>query len=77
MTTAADEERYRQYVRTWAANGPLLERLRDREIREADSSAAVRMFDQAFRKAVRELPLRESSGLVEWQDYMRRRGRRG
>jgi hypothetical protein len=29
-------------------------------------------FEQAFRIALRDLPPWESSGLVEWQDVMRR-----
>jgi hypothetical protein len=31
------------------------------------------MFAQAFRIALRDLPPRESSGLVEWQSWMERR----
>ena len=70
-------EQYREYVRTWAANGPLLQEIRDREIREADTPSSIRMFESAFRIALRDLPARNSSGLVEWQDYMARWRRRG
>ncbi len=73
----ADKEQLRQYVRTWAANGPLLEVIRDREIREADTATSIGMFEQAFRIALRELPPRESSGLVRWQDRLNSRRRRG
>lgn len=61
----------------WAANGPLLEELRDREIRRADTAFSIQMFELAFRIAVRDLPPRDSSGLVEWQDFMCRWRRHG
>jgi hypothetical protein len=60
------------YLRMWRENGPLLEAIRDQEIRDADTATSIRMFDQAFRIALRDLPPRPSSGLVEWQDAMRR-----
>jgi hypothetical protein len=57
------DPRHVAYVRRWETLGPELERIRDQEIREADTDAAIRMFDTAFRVALRDLPLRESSGL--------------
>lgn len=77
MDSEADRERYREYVRIWADNGPLLDAIRDGETRAADTPSAIRMFDTAFRIALRDLPPRESSGLVVWQDYMARWRRRG
>jgi hypothetical protein len=59
------------------ANRPVLDAIRDREIREADTAESIRMFEQAFRIALRDLPPRESSGLVKWQDWMSRWRRRG
>jgi hypothetical protein len=44
------------------ANRPVLDAIRDREIREADTAESIRMFEQAFRIALRDLPPRESSG---------------
>jgi len=72
-----DKERLREYVRLWVANGPLLEALRDQEIRQADTAASIQMFEQAFRMALRDLPPRDSSGLIEWQDFMCRWRRHG
>jgi hypothetical protein len=65
------------YFRRWKELGPILEAIRDREIREADTASSIRMMQQAFRIAIRDLPPRESSGLVEWQRYMMRWRRRG
>ena len=77
MSDDAVRERQKQYVRLWEENGPFLDKLRDQEIRAADTAASIRMFEQAFRIALRDLPLRESSGLLEWQDWMRRWRQRG
>ena len=73
MSPDSGKEQLAQWARRWAENGPLLEDLRDREIREADTAASIRMFEQAFRMALRDLPPRDSSGLVEWQDFLSRR----
>jgi len=77
VSDGGERRREREYVQLWKENGPLLDRLRDREIREADTAASIRMFEQAFRIALRDLPPRASSGLLEWQDWMRRWRQRG
>jgi hypothetical protein len=69
MPTPTREEMI-AYARRWETLGPILDRLRDEDIRQADTQASIRMFDQAFRIALRDLPPRESSGLVEWQRWM-------
>jgi hypothetical protein len=73
----SSKEQNARYVRLWAANGPLLDKLRDWETRQADTSASIQMFDLAFRIALRDLPPRDHSGLVEWQDFLRRLPPRG
>ena len=77
VPSEAEREQYREYVRIWAGNGPLLEAVRDDDIREADTPSSIRMFESAFRLALRDLPARDSSGLVAWQDEMARWRRRG
>lgn len=72
MASDPEKQQLREYARLWASNHRLLEDLRDQEIRQADTAAAVRMFEQAFRIALRDVPPRESSGLVQWQDFARR-----
>jgi hypothetical protein len=62
----------KEYVRIWRENTPILQRIRDQEIREANTVAAIQMFDEAFKIALRDLPPRESSGLVEWQKMVKR-----
>jgi hypothetical protein len=65
------------YVRRWAELAPILDQLREADIRNADTAASIRAFDTAFKIALRDLPPRESSGLVEWQDMARRWFERG
>jgi hypothetical protein len=77
MGQPTERERQEAYVRRWKTLGPILESIRDREIRQADTAASIRSMDQAYRIALRDLPPRSSSGLVEWQRYMalwRKRG---
>lgn len=77
MSASGDLEAAKRYIALWAENGPWLEQLRDEEIRHADTAASIRLFDSAFRIALRDLPPRESSGLAIWQDFMRRWRNRG
>jgi hypothetical protein len=65
-----DREAMKQYARRWKELGPLLQQIRDREIREADTHAAILELDGAYRIALRDLQPRPSSGLVEWQRVM-------
>jgi len=77
MGSVPMSEELTAYVRRWNELRPLLEEIRDRDIRQADTASSIRMMEQAFRIALRDLPPRESSGLVEWQDHMARWRRRG
>ena len=62
-----DREMMRRWVQTWKEAGPLLEEIRREEVREADPLEALASLEGMFNHAVRTLPLRESSGLVEMQ----------
>jgi hypothetical protein len=72
------DTRYIEYLRRWETLGPEMERLRDEEIRNADTRAAIYLFDSAFKNAMRELASRESTGLIAWGDVINKwRLRRG
>jgi hypothetical protein len=66
MGQLPDRERLQAYLLRWKKLGPILEEIRDRETRQADTAASIRAMDQAFRMALRDLPPRDTSGLVEW-----------
>jgi len=58
------------WVRTWKEAGPLLEAIRRREIREADNLKVLASLEGAFNHALRTMPPRRSSGLVEMQKWL-------
>lgn len=60
------DPRHVEYVKRWEWLGPELQRIRDEEIRNTNTQEAIRSFDTAFKIAMRDLPPRTTSGLVEW-----------
>jgi hypothetical protein len=64
-----EREMIRLWVETWKAAGPELEAIRRREVREADNLQVLAMLEGAFNHALRTLPPRPSSGLVEMQAW--------
>ena len=76
MSGDTDRERQIGYVRRWKELGPVLDRIRHEEIRNAETAASIASFAEAFRIALRDLPPRETSGLVEWQAAAKRWWRR-
>jgi hypothetical protein len=77
MSNDTERERQVRYVQRWKDLGPALQQIRDEEIRQADTAASIESFTEAFRIALRDLPPRETSGLVEWQAVAKRWWRRG
>lgn len=60
----------RLWVETWKRAGPELEAFRRKEVAEADNLEALAALECMFNHAVRSLPPRESSGLVDMQRYL-------
>ena len=67
-----ERESMRRWVETWKEAGPALEAIRRREIREADNLQVLALLEEGFNHALRTLPARESSGLVEMQSWFRK-----
>ncbi len=59
-----------RWVRTWKEAGPRLEAIRRREIREADNLKVLASLESAFNHALRSMPPRPTSGLVEMQKWL-------
>jgi hypothetical protein len=70
-----ERERLRRWVNTWKEAGPVLEAIRRQEVEQADNFKVLAMLECAFNQAVRELPPRPSSGLVEMQEWLAKLGR--
>jgi hypothetical protein len=62
-----EREMIRRWVKHWQDAGPLLEAIRRQEIRDANNLQVLALLEPAFNHAVRSLPPRESSGMVEMQ----------
>ena len=64
-----DQEKMRKWVETWKKYGPELEAIRQQEVREADNALSLALLEPAFNYAVDNRPPRESSGLLDMQDW--------
>jgi hypothetical protein len=62
-----EREMMERWVRTWKEAGPELERIRLREVRDADNLLSLRMLARAFNYGTRTTLPDRSSGLVEMQ----------
>lgn len=63
-------ETIHRWVRTWKEAGPELEAIRRREVQEADNLRVLAMLEGAFNHALRTMPARPSSGLIEMQEWL-------
>jgi hypothetical protein len=64
-----EHEITRRSVEAWKEAGPQLEAIRRREIRDADNLQVLAVLESAFNHALRNMPARQSSGLVEMQKW--------
>jgi hypothetical protein len=64
-----ERELMRRWVEAWKEAGPVLDAIRRQEIGEADNLAGLASLESVFNQAVREMPVRPSSGLVEMQSW--------
>jgi hypothetical protein len=67
-----EREAMRKWVDTWREAGPKLDAIRREEIRAADNLEVLGILEGAFNHALRTLPPRSSSGLVEMQTLFAR-----
>ena len=61
-----------RWVATWRSAGPAIEDQRRRELEQLDTPTALRQLAAAFRFALANAPVSDTSGLVEQQRYFRR-----
>ncbi|MBN1975140.1 MAG: hypothetical protein JW787_15970 [Sedimentisphaerales bacterium] len=62
-----DKDSVRRWIAGWQAAAPLLEKLRNDEIRRSDTTLAIEQLSDAFESVLRNHSPNESSGLVEQQ----------
>ena len=67
--TEAERELTKRWVDTWAKAAPELQKVRDADIRAADTAQAMRLFAGSADWAVVHRPALPTSGLVEQQRW--------
>lgn len=72
MENKTDTDRLREWVQNWQVVGLELERLRREKIRATNTPESIKLFDLAFKSAIRNTPPRTTSGLVEFQRLLRK-----
>jgi hypothetical protein len=67
--TATEKEALRAHVARWERAAPLLQQVRDADIRAADTAQSMRIFSGSATWAVAHRPAAPTSGLVEQQRW--------
>jgi hypothetical protein len=67
-----ERETMRRWVDVWQQAGPELELIRRREIQHIDNLKVLALLETAFNHALHTMPVRDSSGMVEMQDWFAR-----
>lgn len=65
--TVEEREQYRKYVKHWQRIGPVLERIRIREMRSPEYANDWKIMDSLYEIACYHRVRRTTSGLVEQQ----------
>ncbi|HCN29857.1 MAG TPA: hypothetical protein DIT64_14170 [Verrucomicrobiales bacterium] len=74
--TEAERELTKRWVDTWAKAAPELQKVRDADIRAADTASMIECCAVLFRDAVKNFPPKPSSGLLEQQRWFMKLARR-
>lgn len=67
--TVAEREQTKRWVRTWAEAAPELQKVRDADIRAADTADMIECTAALFIDAVKNFPPKPTSGLIEQQRW--------
>lgn len=69
-----DDERIlaKRRVQAWITAGPLLQQVRDADIRAANTAQMINCCNSLFQQTVKDLPPKPTSGLVEQQRWFAR-----
>ena len=67
-----EKETIKKWIETWEKAGSALGVIRAQEIRNVNTSSAIRLLSSSFSWARQSLILRSSSGLVEQQFFFKK-----
>jgi hypothetical protein len=63
-----EKEQYRRFAEQWRIAGPVLQKIRDDELRQfTDVMGFIELMNEPFQYALKSKPIDQSSGLVELQ----------
>ena len=74
--TESERELTKRWVQTWAVAGPEMQKVRDADIRAADTASMISCMEILFRDAVKNFPPKPVSGLMEQQSWFLKLHRR-
>jgi hypothetical protein len=70
--TETERQRIKERIAQWAAAAPVMQALRDEEVRRTDTGDAILQLNDAFASSLLHDAARETSGLVEQQAWFGR-----
>lgn len=77
MNNTTDKEQLARWVQNWKEAGKELEKIRREEIRNSSTQTAILALNDAFISAIKLNSPKPTSGLVEWQNLLRRMKQNG
>lgn len=67
--TDTEREQTKRWIDAWAAAAPVLQQVRDADIRAADTTSMIECTAGLFRDAAKNFPPKPTSGLIEQQRW--------
>lgn len=67
--TESERQRTKERIAQWAAAAPVMQALRDEEVRQSDTAQGIRQLTGVATMTLRDMPPRSVSGLVEQQAW--------
>lgn len=67
--TETERQRIKERIAQWAAAAPVMQALRDEEVRRSDTVLGIRQLAGVAAMTLRDLPPRQECGLVEQQAW--------
>lgn len=72
MMKTTSKEQATAWLKSWKLAGERMEKLRENDIRHADTAQSLIMLSGAFEHARISMPMRRTSGLIEQQRFFKK-----
>lgn len=67
--TEAERELTKKRIQQWAEAAPVMQALRDEEVRRSDTAEGIRQLAGVAGMTLKDMPPRQECGLIEQQDW--------